>query len=122
MTLSAPGFVSLMSIALAAGDAAGGRITYTIVATDGGSQIATETGVIKFNATANSITCTSSIEDKLRLGTVNSGCTPGFFNPGSQPGVSIFDNVAFSTPAPIVVHKVYYRIENVSGSSIRIEP
>jgi hypothetical protein len=122
MTLSAPGFVSLLSIALAAGDAAGGRISYTIVATDGGSQIATETGVIKFNATANSITCTSSTEDKLHLGTVNSGCTPGFFNPGSQPGVSIFDNVTFSSPAPIVVHKVYFRIENLSNSLFRIEP
>ena len=122
LTLSSPGFVSLMSIVLGAGDAAGGRITYTIVATDGGSQIATETGVIKYNATANSITCTSSTEDKLHLGTVNSGCTPGFFNPGSHPGVSIFDNVSFSTPAPIVVHKVYYRIENISNSQIRVEP
>ena len=122
MTLSAPGFVSLMSIALAAGDAAGGRIAYTVVATDGGSQLVTETGVIKYNATANSITCTSSTGDKLSLGTVNSGCTPGFFNPGSQPGVSIFDNVVFSTPAPIVVHRVYYRIENLSNSVIRIEP
>jgi cystathionine beta-synthase len=30
------------------------------------------------------------------------GRTPGFFNPGSQPGISIFDNVSFSSPAPIV--------------------
>jgi len=53
---------------------------------------------------------------------VNSGCTPGFFNPLSQPGVSIFDNVTFSSPAPIVVHQVYYHIENLSGAVIRLEP
>jgi len=122
LTLSSPGFTSLMSIHLVGTHTAGGRIFYTVRATDGGSQIATEEGVIQYLATANSITCTVQTTDKLHLGTVNSGCTPGFFNPGSQPGVSIFDNVSFSTPAPIVVHEVYFRIENDSGSSIRLEP
>jgi hypothetical protein len=122
LTLSAPGFTSLMSIHLTGTHTAGGRIFYTVRATDGGSQIATESGVIQYLATANSITCTVQTSDKLHLGTVNSGCTPGFFNPGSQPGVSIFDNVTFSSPAPIVVHEVYFRITNESGSSIRLEP
>lgn len=122
LTLSAPGFTSLMSIQLTGTHTAGGRIFYTIRATDGGSQIATESGVIQYLATANSITCTVQTTDKLHLGTVNSGCTPGFFNPGSQPGVSIFDNVSFSSPAPIVVHEVYFRILNDSGSPIRLEP
>jgi hypothetical protein len=122
LTLSAPGFTSLMSIHLLGTHTAGGRIFYMVRATDGGSQIATEEGVIQYLATANSITCTVQTTDKLHLGTVNSGCTPGFFNPGSQPGVSIFDNVTFSSPAPIVVHEVYFRIENDSGSSIRLEP
>lgn len=122
LTLSAPGFTSLMSIHLVGTHTAGGRIFYTVRATDGGSQIATEEGVIQFLATANSITCTVQTTDKLHLGTVNSGCTPGFFNPGSQPGVSIFDNVTFSSPAPIVVHEVYFRIVQDSGSSIRLEP
>jgi hypothetical protein len=122
MTLSAPGFTSLMSIHLVGTHTAGGRIFYMIRATDGGSQIATEEGVIQYLATANSITCTVQTTDKLHLGTVNSGCTPGFFNPGSQPGVSIFDNVTFSSSAPIVVHEVYFRVENDSGSSIRLEP
>jgi len=122
LTLSAPGFTSLMSIHLVGTQTAGGRIRYTVRATDGGTQIATESGVIQFLATANSITCTVQTTDKLHLGTVNSGCTPGFFNPGSQPGVSIFDNVAFSSPAPIVVHEVYFTIENESGSAIRLEP
>jgi hypothetical protein len=122
LTLASPGFTSLMSIHLIGTHTAGGRVFYNIRATDGGSQIATETGVIQYTATANSITCTVQTTDKLHLGTVNSGCTPGFFNPGSQPGISIFDNVSFSTPAPIVVHEVYFTIENESGSSIRLEP
>jgi hypothetical protein len=122
MTLSAPGFTSLMSIHLLGALTAGGRIHYVVRATDGGSQIATESGVLQYLATANSITCTVQTTDKLHLGTVNSGCTPGFFNPGSQPGVSIFDNVSFSSPAPIVVHEVYFEIENESGSPIRLEP
>ena len=122
LTLSAPGFTSLMSIHLVGTHTAGGRIFYMVRATDGGSQIATEEGVIQYLATANSITCTVQTNDKLHLGTVNSGCTPGFFNPGYQPGVSIFDNVTFSSPAPIVVHEVYFRVTNDSGSSIRLEP
>jgi hypothetical protein len=122
LTLSSPGFTSLMSIHLTGTHTAGGRIFYTVRATDGGSQIATESGVIQYLATANSITCTVQTTDKLHLGAVNSGCTPGFFNPGSQPGVSIFDNVTFSSPAPIVVHEVYFRIVNESGAPIRLEP
>jgi len=97
MTFAAPGFTSLMSIHLVGTHTAGGRIFYTVRATDGGSQIATEEGVIQYLATANSITCTVLTSDKLHLGTVNSGCTPGFFNPGSQPGITIFDKVSFST-------------------------
>jgi hypothetical protein len=122
LTLSAPGFTSLMSVHLTGTNTAGGRIFYMIRATDGGSQIATEEGVIQFNATANSITCTVQPNDKLHLGTVNSGCTPGFFNPGSQPGVSIFDNVTFSSPAPIVVHEIFFKIQNLSGAVVRLEP
>jgi len=122
LTLASPGFTSLMSIHLTGTHTAGGRIFYTIRATDGGSQIATEEGIIQYLATANSITCTVQTSDKLHLGTVNSGCTPGFFNPGSQPGISIFDNVSFSSPAAIVIHEVYFRIVNDSGSAIRLEP
>jgi hypothetical protein len=122
LTLAAPGFTSLMSIHLVGSHTAGGRIYYNVRATDGGAQIATESGIIQFTATSNSITCTVSTDDKLHLGTVNSGCTPGFFNPASQPGVSIFDNVSFSTPAAIVIHETYFHIMNESGASIRLEP
>jgi len=122
LTLPPPGFTALMSILLSGTETGGGRIFYTIRATDGGTQIATEEGVIQYLATANSITCTVQTTDKLHLGTVNSGCSPGFFNPGSHPGISVFDNVSFSTPAAIVVHEVYFTIENQSGAAIRLEP
>ncbi len=122
LTLASPGFVSLFSIKLVGTNTAGGRLHFVVRATDGGSQIATQTGTIVYLATANSITCTLDASDTLHLGTVNAGCTPGFFNPGSQPGISIFDNVSFSSPAPIVIHEVYYDIENESGSAIRLEP
>ncbi|MDP4219855.1 MAG: hypothetical protein Q8916_13180 [Bacteroidota bacterium] len=115
LTLSSPGFTSLMSSTLTGLNTASGRIQYMVRADDGGSQIATEEGVMQYLATANSITCTVQTDDKLHLGTVNSGCTPGFFNPGSQPGVSIFDNVTFSSPAPIINHDVYFRIVPAQG-------
>lgn len=122
LTLASPGFTSLFSVHLAGLATAGGSVTYTVTADDGGSQIATEHGTIQWLATANSITCTVQTTDKLHLGTVNSGCTPGFFNPGSQPGLSIFDNVTFSSPAPIVHHTVVYTIVNDSDATIRLEP
>jgi hypothetical protein len=121
MTLASPGFVSLFSIELSGTQTAGGLVRYTIRATDGGSQIATEHGTIQWLATRNTITCTVDTTDKLHLGTVNSGCTPGFFNPGSLPGVSIFDNVSFSSPAPLVVNEVHFWIENDSPYPIRLQ-
>ncbi|MBS1864035.1 MAG: hypothetical protein JSS68_20250 [Actinobacteria bacterium] len=121
MTLAAPGFASLFSIELSGTEVAGGLVRYTIRATDGGSQLATEHGTIQWDATANSITCTAQTDDKLHLGTVGSGCTPGFFNPGSHPGISVFDNVSFNSPAPLVVHEVYFWIENDSPYPIRLE-
>jgi len=122
MTLSAPGFTSLVSVNLTGIEVGAGRIAYQILANDGGSQIATEEGVMQYCATANSITSTVQTTDKLHLGTVNSGSTPGFFNPGSHPGVSVFDNVTFSSPAPIVIHEVTFQILNTSGSQLRLEP
>lgn len=131
LTLSSSGFASLMSLSLTGTNTAGGRIQYTIRATDGGSQIATEEGVLQYLATPNSITCNVQTTDKLHLGTVGSGCTPGFFNPASQPGVSVFDNVTFSSPAAVATHDVYFRIYPAGGQllsgvyskvRLRIEP
>ncbi len=121
MTLAVPGFANLASFAVAAGDAAGGLIHYTIVATDGGSQLVTERGTILFDATTNAITCSVQADDKLSFGPVNSGCTPGFFNPGLQPGLTVYDNVSFGSPAPIATHVVYFEIHNVSASAMRLE-
>lgn len=121
LTLGAPGFVSLASWAVSATDAVGGYIDWTLYADDGGSQKVTETGRIIFNATANAITCTVQPTQTLHLGTVNGGCTPGFFSPGSQPGVSIFDNVSFSSPAPIVNHRVYFEVHTIGTAAMRLE-
>lgn len=121
LTLNSPGFTSLFSILLAPGETAGGTVNYTVTADDGGSQLAVEHGTIQWTATANSITCTVQTDDKLHLGTVNSGCTPGFFNPGSHPGISIFDNVSFSSPAPIVHHSVVFTVVNDSTAQLRME-
>ena len=131
LSLANPGFTSLLSISISGTNTAGGRIQYTIRATDGGSQLATEHGIIQYVATSNSITCSVDATDKIHLGTVNSTSTPGFFNPASQPGVSVSDNVAFSSPASIVIHDVYFRIFPVGGylsgsvynkPRLRIEP
>jgi Collagen triple helix repeat (20 copies) len=124
LTLSSPGFTSLFSFegmnTTFGTSTASARVFYVVTADDGGSQIATESGVMQVLATRNSVTCTVQASDKLHLGIVNSGCTPGFFNPGSQPGVSIFDNVSFGSPAPIVNHRIYFRIVNLSGPGITI--
>ncbi len=124
LPLTSPALTALASwtVGGAGAEATGGYIAYTIVATDGASQIVSETGTILYDATSNSITCTAPTAQQIHLGTVNSGCTPGFFNPGSQPGVSVFDNVAFGVPAPIVVHYVYFEIHNLGAPPTRLEP
>ena len=114
MTLKAPGYVELFSVKLGPGQAAGGIVRYTIVATDGGTQIATEHGTIQWNATANSITCVAQEKDKVHLGTVGAGCNPGFFGTGSEPGVSIYDNVSFASPAPPATNRIYFQAYNDS--------
>jgi hypothetical protein len=113
---------NLMSIHLTGTNAAGGRIYYTIRATDGGSAVVGEEGVIQFLATANSITCSSQPTDKVSLGGLTSQCSVGFFNPGFQPGVGIFDTPTFFNSAPAVVNEIFFRIENLSGAVIRLEP
>ena len=102
-------------------DAVGGFINYTLYADDGAGQQVTETGYILFNATSNAVTCTVQAINKLHIGTVNGGCTPGFFSPGSQPGISIFDNVSFASPAPIVNHRVYFEVHTIGTAPMRLE-
>jgi hypothetical protein len=115
------GFANLMSVAVPLGSAAGGSISYTILATDGGSQAVTESGVLYWNALTNVVTCKLDKEAKLSVGTVNGGCTPVFLEPGSQPGVAIFDSPTFGTPAPVVVNHVWFTITNNSAGPLRLE-
>jgi len=115
------GFASLMSVAIPLGSAAGGTISFTVVATDGASQTVVESGLMLWTATTNSVTCTVDPNSKLHLGTVNASCSPGFFNPGFQPGVGIFDSPTFSSPAPVVVNHVWFTITNNSGDLLRLE-
>ena len=130
LTESAPGFTSILSISVPSTSGTGGPITagaggtmnYTIVATSVDGQSVVETGTIFWAATSNSITCNVQTNSTIHLGTVNSGCTPGFFNPGSQPGISIFDNVSFGTPSAVATNHVWFTITNNSGDAIRLEP
>ncbi len=115
LALTAPASVALVSFIIPAGEVAGGRIEYTLKATDGGAQIAGETGVIRYIGTNNGLSC--SVSDKLTLGTVNSSCIAGF-NASSQPQISISDNVTGFTP---VAHEVYFTVHNTSGVTARIE-
>jgi hypothetical protein len=111
----------LMSVAVPSGSAAGGTISFTILATDGGTQLATEAGTIYWDATTNSITCKTDSTNNLHLGTVGAGCSPSFINPGFQPGIYIFDNPTFFSPAPVVVNHVWFTITNNSGDVLRLE-
>jgi hypothetical protein len=124
LTLSSPGFTSLLSVHLTGTAIAGGYVYFTIRATDGGSQVNSEVGTIMWDATANSVTCNVVPSAGIHLGTVGAGCTPGFFNPGSQPGISIFDNVVFGSPAPVVVNHVWFRaVTNAdAANTVRLEP
>jgi uncharacterized low-complexity protein len=114
-------FTNLMSVAVPPGSGAGVSISYTILATDGGIQAVTETGIIYWNALTNIVTCRNDKEAKLNVGAVNAGCSVGFFEPGSQPGAAIFDNPAFGTPAPVVVNHVWFTITNNSPGALRLE-
>jgi hypothetical protein len=124
LTHEAPGSTALISIHIPAGGAAGGRIYFTLEATDGGSQVATEQGVIQWTATATAATCGIAPDDTLHLGTVNASCKQGFFNPGEQPGVSILDNVSFPSPASIAYNHVWFTAvtEAAAGDTVRLEP
>ncbi len=127
LPLARPASTALASWKPAAGDAAGGTLDYTIVASDnglqpGGVQTVTEHGRIQYSVVGNTITCNTQPTDKLGIGTVNSVCNPGFFNPGSQPGVAISDNISFGMPAPMAVHTVYFTVHNQSVTATRLEP
>jgi hypothetical protein len=125
---------NLFSVHIATGEAAGGRVQFTIVASDG-TNYAAETGELIYLATPKQAKCAvvqSEISqtpptytwDALGFpaagqpGFLNAQCNPHYF--GSDPGVQIFDTAPTSfTPT---THKVYYTIENQSQAVITLQP
>ena len=130
---------NLFSVHIAAGDAAGGRVKFTIVASDG-KNYAAETGELIYLATPKQAECAVVLSeisptpptytrDVLALGPgagnsvgqpgwLNAICNPSYF--GSDPGFQISDSAPTSfTPT---THKVYYTIENQSQSAITLQP
>jgi hypothetical protein len=133
---------NLFSVHIAAGDAAGGRVKFTIVASDG-KNYAAETGEIIYLAiatgavscgvveseyttapptwtnTALGITSSPNFQGGLgQTGWLNAQCSYTYF--GSDLGFRIFDTQpTWFTPT---THKVYYSIENQSQSAITLQP
>jgi hypothetical protein len=125
---------NLFSIHIAQGDAAGGRVKFTIVASDG-THYAMETGEMIYLMSPLQATCsmvisqyaaappaytntTLAIPQIGQAGALNAQCNPASF--GSDWGVQIFD-IAPTTFTP-TTHKVYYTIENQSQSAITLQP
>jgi len=124
----------LFSLQIATGEAAGGRVKFTIVASDG-VNYAMETGELAYLANPQQITCAvveseystlppTYTNDVLavpgvgQVGFLNAQCNPTYF--GSAPGLQIWDTEPTSfTPT---THKVYYTIENQSQALITLQP
>jgi hypothetical protein len=114
------GSATLMSVAVPKGSAAGGVISFTILATDGANQAVTEAGTIYWNALTAVVTCKTDVTNNIHLGTVGAMCTPGFTSTG-MPSVGIFDNPSFGTPAPVVVNHVWFTVTNNAPGAARLE-
>jgi hypothetical protein len=125
---------NLFSVHIPAGEAAGGKVKFTIVASDG-THYAMETGEIIFLASPNQLNCavvvsqyavappgytntTLSIPPIGQSGALNAQCSSTVF--GSDPGMQIFD----TAPTSFVPtnHKVYYTIENQSQAPLTLQP
>jgi hypothetical protein len=125
---------NLFSMHIATGEAAGGRVKFTIVASDG-KNYAAETGELIYLATPKQMKCEvvqSEISETpptytyTTLGIPGAGQT-GFLNAqcnytwlGSDPEFQIFD----TAPTSFIptTHKVYYTIENQSQAVITLQP
>lgn len=125
---------NLFSLHIAKGDAAGGRVKFTIVASDG-THYAMETGEMIYLANPTQLTCAVVMSQYAQAppsytntvlavpaagqsGFLNAQCNYALF--GSDPGVQIFDTAPTSfTPT---THKVYYTIENQSQTPITLQP
>jgi hypothetical protein len=125
---------NLFSIHIPVGEAAGGRVKFTIVASDG-NNYAMETGEMIYLASPKQLTCAMVISQYAQAppsytntvlavpaigqsGSLNAQCSPTYF--GSDPGIQIFDTAPTSFTAS--THKVYYTIENQSQASVTLQP
>jgi len=125
---------NLFSLHIATGEAAGGRVKFTVVASDG-VNYAMETGEIAYLASPLQIICSVVVSEYSRTpptytngvlaipaigqeGALNAQCNPTMF--GNDQGLQIFDTEP-STFTP-TTHKVYYTIENQSQASITLQP
>jgi hypothetical protein len=125
---------NIFSLQVAAGEAAGGRVKFTIVASDG-VNYAMETGELIYLANPQRMICAVVESEYSTLppsytnevlaapgvgesGYLNAQCNPAFF--GGVPGLQIWDTEPTSfTPT---THKVYYTIENQSQARITLQP
>ena len=125
---------NLFSLHIPVGDAAGGTVKFTIVASDGVTY-AMETGEMIYLASPNQISCAVvytkyattppsftntalAIPGIGQIGSLNAQCNPTTF--AGDPGVQISDTApTTSTPT---AHKVYYTIENQSQAVITLQP
>lgn len=125
---------NLFSMHILAGDAAGGRVKFTIVASDG-VNYAMETGELIYLASPKQMSCAMmsskysnapptytntalAIPAIGQVGSLNAQCNTTTFS-GDQ-GVQIWDT-APTTFTP-TTHKVYYTIENQSQTVITLQP
>jgi len=125
---------NLFSLQIATGEAAGGKVKFTIVASNG-VNYAMETGEIAFLASPFQLVCGVVLSEYSSTpptytnnvlavpavgqpGWLNAQCNPTYF--GSNLGIQIFDTEPTSfTPT---THKVYYTIENQSQALITLQP
>ncbi len=129
-----PPQANLFSVAVAAGDAAGGRVKFTLVASDG-THYAMETGEIIYLANPISMNCAVVISEYSTVpptytnttlaspaigqaGALNAQCEATTFS--GTPGMIIYDTLPTSfTPT---THKLYYTIENQSQTPLTLQP
>jgi hypothetical protein len=125
---------NVFSVHIAAGDAAGGKVKFTIVASDG-TNYAMETGEMVYLASPLQMSCAVVLSEYAaapptytntvmaippigQSGALNAQCMSTMF--GGDPGVAIFDTAPTSfTPTS---HKLYYTIENQSQSAVTLQP
>jgi hypothetical protein len=134
---------NLFSLQIAPGEAAGGRVKFTIVASDGTNYVA-ETGEFIYLATPKQVQCAVVLSEIFttppawtnnalgissspaypgaigQIGSLNAQCDTYYPGINSNPIFQISDTEpTWFTPT---THKVYYTIENQSQAVINLQP